>query len=275
MSLYRRQSTPIHNSFPLPNPTSNPMSRQSFTNRTQAGLALAAELSQRYPDATGDSAIVLALPRGGVPVAFPVAERQRCPLDVFLVRKIGVEGHEELAMGAIAENCAIFNQNIIRMLKIPQDSINRVVNREKIELARRNDKYRQGKPPIVVRGKTVFLVDGATMRAANKAIKEMNPAKLVVAVPVGAADTISQMRREVDDVVCLLQPTELYGIGMWYQDFPQTEDAEVLEVLQRAARITGPPHVESVMPEELKVSGDGAGKLEEMGRKEGAMKVEE
>ncbi|RHZ86955.1 hypothetical protein Glove_42g36 [Diversispora epigaea] len=247
---------------------------ERFYNRVQAGTFLANDVAKKY-DNVNKNVIILALPRGGVPVAYQIAQKIKAPLDVFLVRKIGVEGHEELAVGAITENSKIFNDNIIKMLHIGQDSINRVIKRETEELRRRNQLYRKGKPaPDVtgkivilteelrrrnqlyrkgkpapdVTGKIVILVDGkyfyyyytygiatgATMRAAYTSLKKLKPAEIVVAVPVAAPDTLSKVSKEVDNTICVMVPRNLGGIGQFYIDFSQTEDAEVLELLNKA-----------------------------------------
>ncbi|KAF0458957.1 Phosphoribosyltransferase [Gigaspora margarita] len=213
---------------------------EKLQNRVQAGKLLADEIAKKYNNDNND-VIILALPRGGVPVAYQISQHIKAPLDVFLVRKIGVEGHEELAMGAITETSTIYNEDIIAMLHINQESINRVIKRESAELQRRNEKYRKGKPAPDVTGKTTILVDdgiatGATMRAAYTSLRKLNPKKIVIAVPVAAPDTLTKMSKEVDDIICLLVPKNLGGIGAWYQDFTQTEDKEVLELLERADR---------------------------------------
>ncbi|CAG8470576.1 9640_t:CDS:2 [Paraglomus occultum] len=205
--------------------------RQEYKDRVHAGNVLADAVAQKYNNENNDI-IVLALPRGGVPVAYQISQRIKAPLDVFLVRKIGVEGHEELAMGAISETATVFNKEIIG--RISEESI-----RRKQELQRRNLMYRKGKPAVNVGGKTVILVDdgiatGATMRVAYKSLQTQKPKKIVIAVPVGAPDTINEMKNDVDDVICPLQPAFLMGIGMWYMNFNQTEDDEVLEYLAKA-----------------------------------------
>ncbi|CAG8607343.1 7638_t:CDS:2 [Paraglomus brasilianum] len=218
--------------------------RQVYKDRVHAGNVLADAIAKKYNNENNDI-IVLALPRGGVPVAYQISQRMKTSLDVFLVRKIGVEGHEELAMGAISETATVFNKDVIS--QISEESIRRVIAKEagliveksKQELQRRNLKYRRGKPPVNVSGKIVILVDdgiatGATMKAAYKSLQEMKPKKIVVAVPVGAPDTINEINNEVDDVICPLQPAFLMGIGMWYLNFDQTEDAEVLDHLTKA-----------------------------------------
>ncbi|CAG8433554.1 6300_t:CDS:2 [Diversispora eburnea] len=186
--------------------------RERFYNRVQAGIILSNDVEKKYDNAN-KNVIILALPRGGVPVAYQIAQKIKAPLDVFLVRKIGVEGHEELAVGAITETSKIFNDDIIKMLHIGQDSIDRVIKRETEELQRRNQLYRKGKPATDITGKT---------------------AAIVVAVPVAAPDTLSKMSKEVDNIICTMVPRNLGGIGQFYVDFSQTEDAEVLELLKKA-----------------------------------------
>jgi putative phosphoribosyl transferase len=207
-----------------------------FRDRKDAGARLAEELA----DYTGrDNVVVLALPRGGVPVAFEVAQRLGAPLDVFLVRKLGVPGHEELAMGAIASGgTVVLNQDIVDSLRIPDEMIDEVRRREQHEIDRRQREYRDDLPPPDVIGKIVILVDdglatGATMRAAAAALRLQGPKKLVVAVPVSAPETCEEFRSEVDAIVCAITPRPFYGVGMWYTDFSQTTDEEVRELLQK------------------------------------------
>jgi predicted phosphoribosyltransferase len=201
-----------------------------FQNRGDAGRHLATQL-QEYrgrPDV-----LVLGLPRGGVPVAYEVAYELGVPLDVFIVRKLGVPGHEELAMGAIASGGTIvLNREVIDELGIPDDLIRQVIERESRELARREALYRGDRPPPQVEGRTVILVDdglatGSTMRAAAAALRKQNPAKLIVAVPVAAQQTCAELEREVDTVICALTPDPFYAVGLWYQDFSPTTDQEV------------------------------------------------
>jgi predicted phosphoribosyltransferase len=185
--------------------------------------------------------LVLALPRGGVPVGYEVARALDAPLDVFLVRKLGVPGHEELAMGAIASGgVRVVNRSVVEMLEIPKRVIDEVTAAEAPELERRERAYRAGRPPPPVVGRTVILVDdglatGSTMRAAADALRRQGPARLVIAVPVGAEETCEAFRGEVDEVVCALTPEQFYAVGMWYEDFTQTTDDEVRELLARAA----------------------------------------
>lgn len=209
----------------------------SFRDRRHAGQMLAQALA-RY--AGRDDVIVLALPRGGVPVAFEVAQALRAPLDIFLVRKLGVPGQEELAMGAIASGgVRVLNDSIMRMLLLDERDVEAVAAREQRELARRELAYRGGHPEPALAGKIVIVIDdglatGATMRAAVAALRQRQPARVVVAVPVGAADTCALLRDEADEVVCLRRPEPFGGVGMWYDDFRQTEDDEVRALLAAA-----------------------------------------
>ena len=185
--------------------------------------------------------VVLALPRGGVPVGAEVARALGAPLDVFLVRKLGVPGHEELAMGAIASGgVRVVNETVARQLGIPADVVDAAAEREGQELARREAAYRDGRPAPDVRGKTVILVDdglatGSTMRAAVAAVRRARPAAVVVAVPVGSAETCADFRGEADVVVCAEEPEPFFAVGTWYDDFSQTTDDEVRELLAQAA----------------------------------------
>ncbi|MEJ2034134.1 MAG: phosphoribosyltransferase [Deltaproteobacteria bacterium] len=212
----------------------------NFKNRTEAGRKLAEKLT-RY--AGKENLLILALPRGGVPVAFEVAKTLRAPLDVFVVRKLGVPGQEELAMGAIASGgVRVLNEEIIRHLGIFEDVIARISANEQRELERREFAYRGGRAAPDIAGKKVILVDdglatGATMRAAVNAIKAQGPEKLIVAVPTGAPDTCDMIRKMVDEIVCLITPTPFGGVGAWYQDFSQTSDREVQQLLKEAEEL--------------------------------------
>ena len=205
-----------------------------FKNRTDAGRQLAAKLARfaRNPDV-----IVLALPRGGVPVAHDVAKALGAPLDVFLVRKLGVPGHDELAMGAIAEGgVQVLSRDLIHDLAIPHALIEQVAVRERLELERRDALYRGGRQPAVVRDRTVILVDdglatGSTMQAAILALRQRHPARIVVAVPVGARETCEQIGRIADEVVCVAMPEPFQAVGLWYEEFAQTSDEEVRRLL--------------------------------------------
>ncbi len=208
-----------------------------FRDRYEAGRQLATKLSTyaERPDV-----VVFALPRGGVPVAFEVARVLDAPLDVFLVRKLGVPGHEELALGAIAQGgVRVLNAEVVRSLDIAPDTIEAVAAREGEELARRERAYRDDRPPLEVAGRTVILVDdglatGASMRAAVAALRAEAAARIVVAVPVAAPETCDAVRAEVDEIVCAVTPEPFYAVGFWYADFAQTTDAEVHDLLARA-----------------------------------------
>jgi putative phosphoribosyl transferase len=210
-----------------------------FHDRSEAGRVLAEKLSD-YADAP--DVLVLALPRGGVPVAYEVARALRAPLDVFVVRKLGVPEHEELAMGAIASGgVRVVNDHVVRMLNIPDAAVDRVAALEGAELRRRERAYRGDRPPPSVRGRRVILIDdglatGSTMRAAAAALRRQEPAEIVVAVPVSAEETCDEFRTEVDRVICAMTPEPFRAVGMWYEDFSQTTDAEVHELLDRATR---------------------------------------
>src|SRR3954471_994073 len=208
-----------------------------FRDRAEAGRLLAERLRQY---AGRDDVPVLALPRGGVPVAYEVARALGVPLDVFLVRKLGVPGHEELAFGAIATGgVRLLNPDVVRGLGIPPHIIDRVTAIERAELERREREYRGDRPPPDVRGKTVILIDdglatGASMRAAVAALRQEKPARIVVAVPIAAPTTCEEFEDEVDEVVCARTPEPFYAVGLWYEDFSQTSDEEVRGLLRRA-----------------------------------------
>jgi putative phosphoribosyl transferase len=256
--------------------------RQKYTDRTEAGRVLAG-LLREY--AGRPDVVVLALPRGGVPVGYEVARALGAPLDVFLVRKLGVPGHEELAMGAIASGgVRVLNPDVVTALRIPRGAVDSVAARELAELERREAAYRGGRPPPEVRGRTVILVDdglatGSTMRAAAEALRDRGPAWLVVAVPVAAAETCDDFAREVDQVVCARTPEPFYAVGLWYDDFSQTTDDEVRALLARAAeaRAGGAGHGTSNRegdmeqertsrdPDESGQPGGGTGRREEVG----------
>lgn len=210
-----------------------------FRDRTEAGRLLAEKL-KAYADRP--DVLVLALPRGGVPVAYEVARALHAPLDVFLVRKLGVPGHEELAMGAIASGgTRVLNNDIVGYLSIPAEEIERVATREQEELERREREYRGGASAPDVRGRTVILIDdglatGSTMRAAVIALKRQQPARIIVAVPAAAESTCDEFRTEVDEIICAITPEPFYAVGLWYEDFSQTTDEEVRELLGRATR---------------------------------------
>jgi putative phosphoribosyl transferase len=212
---------------------------RQFRDRTAAGQALGRVLAERGYAGRSD-VLVLALPRGGVPVGYEVARALDAPLDVFIVRKLGVPGHEELAMGAIASGgLRVLNPQVVNMLQIPQDVIDRVAQVEQKELERRELDYRDGRPPPRIEGRTVVLVDdglatGSTMRAAAAALRKLRPRWLVVAVPVAANETCEEFRDQVDDTVCVLTPEPFHAVGLWYEDFSQTTDEQVRDLLQRA-----------------------------------------
>jgi putative phosphoribosyl transferase len=215
-----------------------------FHDRSDAGRQLAAHLD-RY--ARRADVIVLALPRGGVPVGSEVARALGAPLDVFLVRKLGVPGREELAMGAIASGgVRVINEDVVNELRIPTRWIDAATAEELAELRRREEAYRDGRPAPDVRDKVGILVDdglatGASMRAAVGALRRLGPARVVVAVPVGAVQTCRELEQIADEVVCVEQPDPFYAVGSWYRDFDQTTDAEVRELLARANRPDGVP----------------------------------
>jgi predicted phosphoribosyltransferase len=214
-----------------------------FRDRSDAGRALAAHLKEyaRRPDV-----VVLGLPRGGVVVASEVAQALGAPLDVLIVRKLGVPGHAELAMGAIAGGGVRFlDRELIRRLGIADEVVEATTALETRELERREEAYRLAKPPPEVRGRTVLLVDdglatGATMRAAVASLRERGPARIVVAVPVGSSSTCAELGAEADAVVCARTPEPFLGVGAWYDDFRQTSDDEVRSLLERASPDQGP-----------------------------------
>jgi len=208
-------------------------------DRSEAGRRLAAALA-RY--AGRSDVLVLALPRGGVPVGFEVARRLRAPLDVFVVRKLGVPGHEEVAMGAIASGgLRVFNRRLVERLGITPAAIERVTSVETRELERRERAYRGDRPPTLVHGRTIILVDdglatGATMTAAIEALRLGDPARIVVAAGVGAPQACAAVSGLADECVCAVRPPVLDGVGRWYADFSPTTDAEVRDLLERAAQ---------------------------------------
>ena len=209
---------------------------ERFRNRTDAGRQLAEKLAAY---ANRPDVLVLALPRGGVPVAFELARAFGAPLDVFLVRKLGVPGYEELAMGAVATGgVRVLNDEIVRGLGISEREIDAVVARELRELSRRDRLYRGDRPPSDVAGRTVILVDdglatGATMRAAVQALRQQQPGRIVAAVPTASPDTCQVLKAEADDVICAITPEPFFAVGHWYDDFTQTTDDEVRELLAR------------------------------------------
>jgi len=206
-----------------------------FRDRPQAGQLLSKKLAGY---ANREDVIVLALPRGGVPVAREIARSLHAPLDVFLVRKLGVPGQEELAMGAIASGgVRILNQDIVQTMGIPAHVIDSVTATEVQELARRERLYRGDRPAPDVMSRTVILVDdglatGATMRAAVAALRRMKPRRIVIAVPIAAVPTRQEFAREVDEIVCLHTPDPFFSVGFWYDDFSQTTDEDIREMLE-------------------------------------------
>ena len=211
-----------------------------YRDRIDAGKQLAARLSHY---ANRDYVLVLALPRGGVPVAYEVAKALHAPLDIFLVRKLGVPGHEELAMGAISTGgVRVINADVVDYLRIPARAVDAVVDTELRELERRERLYRGSRAEPDVSGKTLILVDdglatGSTMRAAVEALRQQNPARIVIAVPVSAPETCDEYRMGVDEIICAQTPEPFMGVGMWYRDFSQTTDEEVREILARSENL--------------------------------------
>jgi predicted phosphoribosyltransferase len=210
-----------------------------FRDRREAGQRLATKLA-RY--AAHEGVTVLALPRGGVPVAYEVARKLNAPLDVFLVRKLGVPGQEELAMGAIASGgVRVLNRDVVALAGVTENVIEAVAAREGRELERRERLYRRGRPALPLTGRIVILVDdglatGASMRAAVRAVQSQGPARIVVAVPTAPPDTCESLGREVDEVTCVLRPDRFRSVGTWYDDFSQTTDGEVQQLLDDASR---------------------------------------
>ena len=214
--------------------------RRAFGDRREAGRQLARHL-QKY--AGRDDVVVLALPRGGVPVAYEVAEALGAPLDVFLVRKLGSPGHSELAMGAIASGgIRVINEDVVQALGVRPEQIDAAAAREQIELERREREYTEGRPAVALAGTTVIVIDdglatGSTMRAAVQAIRQQRPARIVVAVPVGAPDTCEELQALADEVVCGRTPVPFSAVGQWYLDFRQTTDDEVRTLLRDHSRL--------------------------------------
>jgi predicted phosphoribosyltransferase len=223
---------------PSYNDQQQPERLMRFHDRTDAGRQLAAQLT---PFANQPGIRVLALPRGGVPVAFEIARTLHAPLDVWVVRKLGAPGIPELAIGAIAPGgIELVSPDIVRRLNIQPQVIQAIAVRERAELDRREEVYRGDRPPIDVDAKTIVLVDdglatGSTMRAAIASLRQRRPARIIVAVPVGAGPLCTQLSNEADQVICLFTPADLDAVGQWYADFSQTSDAEVCDLLNRAA----------------------------------------
>jgi predicted phosphoribosyltransferase len=218
--------------------------RVGFVDRLEAGVVLADRLKQFVGR---DDFVVLALPRGGVPVGYEVARALGAPLDVFVVRKLGLPGHPELAMGAIASGgVRVLNEDVLESITVSQAAIDTVTRTEQLELERRERAYRDGRPPVPIDERVVIIVDdglatGSTMRAAVLAVRRLHPARVVVAVPVGAWETCEDLRAVADEVVCEFTPEPFRAVGLWYADFSQTTDAEVRQLLAQAAlRATTP-----------------------------------
>lgn len=210
-----------------------------FRDRTDAGRQLAHRLAEY---GSRSDVLVLALPRGGVPVAAEVARHLGAPLDLFLVRKLGVPGHPELAMGALAEGgVRVISESVVRDLGIPASAIEQVAVRERLELERRDRQYRGARKPPTVRDRVVIVIDdglatGATMEAAVLALRQLEPSRIVAAAPVGAPETCERLQHAADEVVCLQRPPSFSAVGMWYDDFSQTTDEEVRDLLSAAVR---------------------------------------
>lgn len=215
-----------------------------FRNRTEAGQQLGRRL-MAY--ANRPDVLVLALPRGGVPVAYEVAQTLDASLDVFVVRKLGVPGHEELAMGAIASGgVRVLNGGVVEGLQIPDNVIDAVAAHEMLELERRERTYRDDRPVQEVQDRTVILVDdgiatGSTMRAAVEALRQLEAAHVIVATPTAALSTVREMRPDVDEFIAVMTPADFGSVGLWYEDFSQTTDEEVHELLERASRLCSVP----------------------------------
>lgn len=213
-------------------------SARPFANRRDAGRELASRLRQY---AERNDVVVLALPRGGVPVGCEVAEALNAPLDIFVVRKLGLPGHAELAMGAIASGgVRVLNEEVVRWYGVPEQAIEAVARLEQTELERREREYRQGRPPTELRDRVVILVDdglatGSTMKAAVEAVRQHHPARVIVAVPVGAPSTCEELADVTDETVCARTPEPFSAVGQWYLDFSQTTDEEVRAILQQCA----------------------------------------
>ncbi|MFF0362124.1 phosphoribosyltransferase [Streptomyces fungicidicus] len=210
-----------------------------FRDRRQAGRELAARLRERRDEGALPDPVVLALPRGGVAVAAEVAHALDAPLDVLVVRKIGAPFHEEFGVGAMAgDGVPVFDEDSLLRLGLSESDLAAVVARERAELRRREERYRQGRPPPDTRGRTVIVVDdglatGSTARAALRAARAQDPGRLVLAVPVGAAEGLALMRSEADEVLCLHEPAAFMAVGQWYEEFDQLTDEDVLDALHQ------------------------------------------
>lgn len=205
-----------------------------FKDRAQAGITLSKALALH---GYAEQCIVLALPRGGVSVAAALCDELHLPLDICLIRKLGVPGHNELAMGAVAfDGTIVFNEEIVQQLQIPKQHIERVIQTETQELHRRNQLYRQHRPLPALTNKSIVLIDdglatGASMRVAIRALRQLKVADITVAVPVGPSDVCASLNHEANKVICLWQPEPFYGVGLWYEDFTQLSDQEVIRLL--------------------------------------------
>ncbi|QKV98874.1 phosphoribosyltransferase [Streptomyces sp. NA02536] len=210
-----------------------------FRDRRQAGRELAARLRERRDEGALPDPVVLALPRGGVAVAAEVARALDAPLDVLVVRKIGAPFHEEFGVGAMAgDGVPVVDEDSLLRLGLSESDLAAVVARERAELRRREERYRQGRPPPDTRGRTVIVVDdglatGSTARAALRALRARDPGRLVLAVPVGAAEGLALMRSEADEVLCLHEPAAFMAVGQWYEEFDQLTDEDVLDALHQ------------------------------------------
>ncbi len=241
------------------------MNMRCFKDRFHAGRLLAGAL-QQY--ASREDTIVLGMPRGGVPVAYEVASRLQLPLDVIVVRKLGVPGYEELAMGAIASGgILVINEPVVRAVGVPREIIDKVAEEELQELRRREIAYRGHGGAPEIRGRMIILVDdgiatGSTIHAAIKALREQAPARIIVAVPTAPRETCAELELVADEVVCLKQPQNFGAVGLWYEDFTQTSDAEVASLLEAATRHA---HKTSLQPQTLTLAGAKGGPMNENG----------
>jgi putative phosphoribosyl transferase len=232
-----------------------------FRDRVQAGRVLGRRLEHHLGD---PGLIVLGLARGGVPVAYEVAQHLEAPLDAFIVRKLGVPGHEELAMGAIANGgVRVLDHQEIRALGITDDEVDAVYQRERRELSRREAKFRDVRPPPLIRGRTVVLVDdglatGASMVAAVQAIRQQEPARIIVGVPVSSPDVCAAFQRVVDEIVCVMTPSSFRAVGAWYEDFSDPTDDEIRRLLNRS-RADRPDIYDEAFPRRRHPLGAGHG----------------
>jgi putative phosphoribosyl transferase len=223
---------------------SNEQNQKPYRDRHHAGTELAARLRHLKER---DDVVVLALPRGGVPVAYEVARAIGAPLDVFLVRKLGLPGHRELAMGAIASGgVRVLNEDVVSWYRVPDAAIDAVAREEQMELEGREREYRVGRTPVALHGRTVVLIDdglatGSTMKAAVQAVRSHSPARIIVAVPVGSPETCHEFADVADEIVCACAPEYFAAVGEWYQDFSQTTDEEVRTLLHGASALAGKP----------------------------------